>query len=42
MPDVLPDGWEAVTTDDGEVYYWNETTDETCWTQPGLPPQRAP
>ena len=30
----MPHGWEAVTAEDGRVYYWNPTTDETSWTLP--------
>lgn len=30
----LEAGWEAVTADDGRVYYWKEETDETTWEKP--------
>ena len=33
----LPEGWEAVESDDGRVYWWNVTTDETTWERPSLP-----
>ena len=33
----LPEGWEAVESDDGRVYWWNVTTDETTWERPTLP-----
>uniref|UniRef100_A0A7S2IHW8 WW domain-containing protein n=1 Tax=Haptolina brevifila TaxID=156173 RepID=A0A7S2IHW8_9EUKA len=26
--------WIAVTADDGRVYFWNQSTDETSWTSP--------
>lgn len=32
----LPPGWVAVSTDDGEVYYWCEETNETSWEAPRL------
>ena len=32
----LPDGWKAVRADDGDVYYWNEATNETLWERPGV------
>ena len=33
----LPEGWEAVESEDGRVYWWNVTTDETTWGRPTLP-----
>jgi hypothetical protein len=30
----LPPGWEQHTTDDGEVYYYNEALDESSWVLP--------
>jgi len=30
----LPLGWQEVKTADGQVYYWNETTNETQWERP--------
>ena len=32
---VLPPHWYEVKTEDGEVYYHNEVTDETSWDFPG-------
>jgi len=32
--DALPDGWEAVTAEDGRVYFWFPDTDEVSWTRP--------
>jgi hypothetical protein len=29
---ALPSGWEVVTAEDGRVYYWNVSTDETSCT----------
>eukprot|EP01118_Nematostelium_gracile_P015559 TRINITY_DN625_c0_g1_i1.p1 TRINITY_DN625_c0_g1~~TRINITY_DN625_c0_g1_i1.p1 ORF type:complete len:205 (-),score=46.49 TRINITY_DN625_c0_g1_i1:171-785(-) len=31
---TLPDFWTAVRTTEGEVYYWNQETDETTWDFP--------
>jgi uncharacterized protein with LGFP repeats len=31
---ALPAGWEELTTDDGRVYYANESTGETSWDLP--------
>ncbi|OQR83591.1 hypothetical protein ACHHYP_14530 [Achlya hypogyna] len=34
----LPDDWlESVDAATGDVYYWNEKTNETSWTKPGAP-----
>ena len=30
----LPRGWEEVTTDGGDTYYWNRETNDTCWEAP--------
>ena len=27
-------GWVSVTAEDGRIYFWNQETDETTWTQP--------
>lgn len=35
----MPHAWEAVTAEDGRVYYWNSTTDETSWTLPSGEPE---
>ena len=35
----LADGWEAVTAEDGRVYFWNTITDETSWGPPQTPAQ---
>ena len=32
--DDLPEGWEAVTDDDGRTYWWHVDTNETTWTKP--------
>lgn len=37
----LPAGWEAHTTDDGQVYYYNSKTEETTWERPQQQPQHA-
>lgn len=31
---TLPPGWEAVTSDNKRVYYWNKKTGETTWNFP--------
>ncbi|KAL1498708.1 hypothetical protein AB1Y20_014019 [Prymnesium parvum] len=31
----LPAGWQEVPTEGGEVYYWNQQTNETTWVRPG-------
>jgi outer membrane protein assembly factor BamB len=31
---LLPPGWAQHTTDDGDVYYYNASTDESRWTLP--------
>jgi len=33
----LPEGWEKLKTDDGEVYYYAEATGETTWDKPTAP-----
>ena len=33
----LPEGWEAVESEDGRVYWWHVTTDETTWERPTMP-----
>lgn len=30
----LPEGWEALVDDDGDVYYYNEETDSSQWERP--------
>ncbi|GBG33515.1 SH3 domain-containing protein PJ696.02 [Hondaea fermentalgiana] len=30
----LPPGWQEVKTDQGEVYYWNQTLNKTQWERP--------
>jgi len=43
MPGPLPPGWEAFTADDGDEYYYNESTNETTWDRPEVPkPPSAP
>lgn len=35
VPDEpLPPEWKALTDAEGDVYYWNERTDETSWERP--------
>eukprot|EP00935_MAST-01C_sp_MAST-1C-sp1_P000013 g13.t1 len=34
LDDAEADDWQKYTTDEGEVYYHNETTGETTWEQP--------
>ena len=34
----LPVGWIAVPSDDGDVYYWQESTGVTTWDKPPMPP----
>eukprot|EP01083_Nonionella_stella_P009521 27380_1 len=36
--DDLPDGWKAVLTDDGKLYYQNDITHKTQWTRPAVSP----
>eukprot|EP00842_Homolaphlyctis_polyrhiza_P002985 jgi/Hompol1/3688/HPOL_001664-RA len=31
---LAEDGWHVVTTEDGQIYYWNSKTNETSWKQP--------
>lgn len=32
--DILHEEWQKVRDEDGNVYWWNTNTDETCWTLP--------
>ena len=34
----LPPGWEAVSTPEGEVYFWNSVTGATSWQRPAPEP----
>ena len=36
-PSGLPEGWEAVESEDGRVYWWHVLTDATTWERPSLP-----
>ena len=36
-PSGLPEGWEAVESEDGRVYWWHVLTDVTTWERPSLP-----
>ena len=38
----LPPGWEEVSTDGGETYYFNSVSNETCWDRPKAAPVAAP
>lgn len=31
----LPDGWTEVPDGNGDIYYWNQSTNETVWDRPG-------
>ncbi len=31
----MPEGWVEVEADDGQIYYYNEITDESTWDYPG-------
>jgi len=33
----LPPGWLEVLSDEGELYFWNEITNETTWERPAMP-----
>lgn len=45
-PVSLRTGWQAVFTPEGEIYYWNQNTDEVTWDRPvneeATPPQPPP
>jgi hypothetical protein len=30
----LPPGWRYIKTEDGNDYYWNDETEESCWERP--------
>ena len=30
----LPDGWVQLVSDEGDVYYWHEESQESSWTRP--------
>ena len=34
VDNALPDGWEEVTDDDGNVYYYNSKTKVSQWDKP--------
>jgi hypothetical protein len=36
-PSGLPEGWEAVESEDGRIYWWHVLTDATTWERPSLP-----
>lgn len=38
----LRPGWIEAYTEDGELYYWNEDTDETTWERPARRPPPPP